>query len=72
MRNLEMEMFKKPIKILKKMETKCPIRIEKGITEIEIGLVTALLITGLQKSTYKGKILQAIELRLSCEQKIRK
>ena len=59
------------IACLEKTETKCPIRIEIGITEIEIRLVTALLITGLQKSTYKGKILQALELRLSCEQKIR-
>ena len=54
------------------METKCPTIIEIGITAIEIRLVTALLKTGLQKSTYKGKILQALELRLSCEQKIRK
>ena len=54
------------------METECPIKVLIGISEIESRIVTTLLITGPHKSTHQGEILQAVELRLSCEQKIRK
>ena len=55
-----------------KMETECPIKVLIGITEIESGIVTTLLITGPQKSTHQGEILQAVELCLSCEHKMKK